>query len=84
MSNVALRREFERRRDLGWVTPTDVAYRCGWVNKHGAPDVSRVVRVLGITKCKTKGYSYFQRAIREEIALQLVDALGADPVDVGL
>lgn len=65
-------------RDLDW-----------WRRSHRrgrtvtVPDGSRVRRVLGLAPRAGRGPKT-QRSIRYELAISIVDALGVDPVDVGL
>lgn len=63
-------------------TWSDIADWLGWYRATGATDTHRVKRVLGLS---TEGRG---RALRTHIqpttALSLCEALGLDPVDVGL
>lgn len=82
VANFRLRREFLERRELGWLTQDTVARRMGWLNKHGHPDGTRVLRVLGIVNghnCRG-----LQRKVARETAVKLAEALNVDPWQVGL
>ena len=85
VSNRGLRREFERRNALGWVTTTDVAIRMGWEDAHGRPDTSRVQRRLGLAVSYTRdGQPRWQETVSEDLAGDLARAIGVDPHEVGL
>lgn len=85
VSNEGLRREFVRRRDLGWLTAADVAYRMGWVAHDGRLDTSRVHRKLGLCVSYNRGgRSFRQQAVLERVAVGLAEAIGCDPHEVGL
>lgn len=84
--NRRLREEFERRRALGWLTSHDVALRLGWLSPDGSPDVSRVLRALGIAisyNCRN-GAPRKQRMLSYERAIRIAEAMNLDPVDVDL
>lgn len=86
ISNRCLRQEFERRRDLGWVTLVDLANRLDMRNySHGGPDVSRVARMLGLADSYQRdGVPRRQTTISYERAVEIAEAMNCDPVDVGL
>ena len=85
VSNEGLRREFERRNALGWVTTTDVAVRLGWVTAAGQPDTSRVQRRLGLAvSYRRDGRPRRQETVTEELAGELARAIGADPWECDL
>lgn len=85
VSNEGLRREFVRRRELGWLTASDVAFRMGWAAHNGCPDTSRVERKLGLTVAyRHGGRGCRQRTVRAGLAAELAEAIGCDPHEVGL
>jgi hypothetical protein len=75
------------------LSASEVARRLGWQRKHlhrgkyrQMPDASRVTRMLGI-RVYAPGRGYPSRArcgMSYENAAKLADAIGVDPIDVGL
>lgn len=61
----------------------DVANFCGWLKNDGMPDTTRVGRMLGLVEATNKrgGGKYFQNQMAESSALQIIEAIGLDPVD---
>jgi hypothetical protein len=87
VSNRRLRKELERREQLGWVTKEIVAARLGWTHTHsGRPDTSLLSRQLGlsITHRKHNGAPCYRRKIGRELAAEIAEAIGVDPFEVGL
>lgn len=81
-----LRDAFER----SGITSIELAKRLGWFTggNDPKPDGSRVVRTLGI-KPSGKGSKPVTRSLEDKMvsydnAVLLADALGLDPVDVGV
>lgn len=66
-----------------------VARQLGWMNRTtGKPDATRLQRRLGMkpdrTTKKSGGVKYYNKRVSYEFALQLVEILDIDPVEVGL
>lgn len=64
---------------MGWTRP-------GWKASSRAPDGPRVTRVLGLRDGSSRhvGGSKRQTHTRYETAVALAEAMGLDPVDVGI
>lgn len=62
--------------DFSW---GEICRRLGWVVEK--PDTSRLKRTLGL---QDTGYGAFNKTVQYETAVKLCEALGLDPVDVGL
>ena len=71
-----LRRAFADSR----LTPGEVARRMGWLR----PDSQRVRRYLGLSPQWYQGSPYQARTTSYHTAVELVRAMGLDPVDYGL
>lgn len=92
--NDGLRAEFQRRKRTEDLSLAEVARRCGWERKRSrasrgnpeqrVPDSSRVARYLGINTYNSRGKTFRRRHINYDEAVLLAEAIGADPVDVGL
>lgn len=62
-----------------------VAKSCGWLKDGVTGDSSRVLRPLGLKAYKNgQGMTTTNRNIDYDNALKIAEALGLDPVDVGL
>jgi hypothetical protein len=89
--NDGLRAEFQRRKRTEDLSLAEVARRCGWDRQRSqasrgkrVPDSSRVARYLGINTYNSRGYRKRRSHINYDEAVLLAEAIGADPVDVGL
>ena len=71
-----LREAFER----SGLTSGELARRLGWTK----PDGYRVYRQLGLTPHHSRGHVEFRQTMSYDRALEIANALGVDPVDVGL
>lgn len=92
-----LRQAYLRRKANG-LSAAEVAARIGWFTKartrHGKPiiaaDVQRLERALGLKLCTEKRYKggpyvrRYRETLTEDTALEITEALGEFPVDVGL
>lgn len=84
-----IRDAFLRLASRNEVTAWDLAYRLGWErvstsSGRRVPDVDRVRQSLGLVKQPSRGQNYVRQSIREQTAVAIVEAMGLDPVDVGL
>lgn len=71
------------------LTGCEVARRLDWYRFDGQPDSSRVTRQLGIVKHQSNGrkgevYKTFRKRISYDAGLMYAEALGIDPIDLGL
>jgi hypothetical protein len=67
------------------LTLSQVCRRLGWFAGPGKPDVARLKRSLGTQPVSThKGTRYYAQRIGYEHATRIAEAIGVDPVDVGL
>lgn len=66
------------------LTARELAEELGWYTKPH-PDGQRVRQALGlVVEHRKGGGSKFRERVHKELALQLCEALGVDPIDVGL
>lgn len=74
------------------MTKGDVCRRLGWTKAragHGPADTSRLGRALGMQllapgRARPGRARYMNRTISYELAARIAEAIGVDPVDVGL
>lgn len=84
VSNRRLRVEFLDRSEKGWISARDVALRMDWLDPKGRPDGNRVLRQLGVNQTYMHGRWYRLSSVMRDRAVLLAEAIGLDPVDVGL
>lgn len=80
--------ELCERRVAQGETWSHLAIFCGWKNPQYGGDTSKIKRKLGLLEIRNKringGLPFRQKQISYDVALLIVKACNADPVDFGL
>lgn len=69
------------RFEASGVSARTVALRLAWIDSRGYPDGPRVRRALGM---RPEWDGTYRRRMTQAVALRIGEALGLDPVDIGL
>lgn len=85
MSNAPIREAVEHAMAEG-DTISDICRRTGWMRPDRPyPDITRLKRRLGLAETTTHSHqTLLTRTIRYDLACQIVEAIGRDPVEFGL
>lgn len=84
VENTALREAVLAKVERGWVTWSEIARECGWQRRSGTTKVRRMLGVAPTTDTRGERGPYFAKRLKEEDALKMMRAIGADPFEVGL
>lgn len=87
-----LRDKFLELRARGETNGCQIALRLGWTRlvrqkngrRYEAGDSSRVLRSLGLRGQMSRGQNIWRERIHADTAARLAEAMGLDPVDIGL